>query len=179
MGAIIGSLGSSVGGLLLMLVVAAGLVSIGAIEMHKIDEAKYEKLELSYKTAEAKAVAEAAAEQKANDDAALAAASKEAQVQQQATAAVQQELASVKNHVSVTVVPCIPFGLVRVLDAAVFGVAPESLNLPPGKSDNSCSTVTVNQLAGAIVKNYGNARANAEQLNAVISLLRQQGVVMK
>jgi hypothetical protein len=169
---ITGLLGSS-GGMIAMLVVVAGLVGSGAYVMHDVDNAKLEKVELSYKTAEEAAVAAAAAQQKAIDAAALAASSAEAQQQAQFATALQQELSDVQVHVSTKLVPCIPYGLVRVLDAAVLGVSASSLALPAGKSDATCSALTANDLAGSVISNYGSARANAEQLTALQKLLRQ------
>lgn len=64
-------------------------------------------------------------------------------------------------------VPCIPWGFVRLHDAAVLGVDPASLPNPAGQSDDACSTITYPDLAARIADNYAAARANAEQLNAL------------
>lgn len=64
-------------------------------------------------------------------------------------------------------VPCIPWGFVRLHDAAVLGVDPGSLPSAAGQSDDACSTITYPALAGVIADNYAAARANGEQLNAL------------
>jgi len=67
---------------------------------------------------------------------------------------------------------CIPFGFVRVLDAAGYGVGPAELPLPAGKSDDDCSPLDWAPLAQALIGNIGDARANAEQLDALARVLR-------
>lgn len=67
---------------------------------------------------------------------------------------------------------CVPFGLVRVLDAAALGLHPSALALPAGKSDADCTTIDYVALATNVIGNYGAARANAEQLNALIGSVR-------
>ena len=62
---------------------------------------------------------------------------------------------------------CIPFGLVRVLDAASLGADPDTLSLPAGRSDDTCAPVAADALAENVAANYATARANAEQLNAL------------
>jgi hypothetical protein len=60
-----------------------------------------------------------------------------------------------------------------VLDAAVHGVIADSLALPAGKSDDACTGVDAAALARSIVDNYGAAKLNSEQLNALIAVTRQ------
>lgn len=69
-------------------------------------------------------------------------------------------------------VGCITYGFVRVLDAAVFGVDPASLPLASGQSDDACTSIDAAALARAIVGNYGIARSNAEQLDALIAAVK-------
>ena len=142
----------------------------GAILMHKIDNARYEALQLQYARAQQQAIAAAQAEQKRLDDIALAAAQSEAATQAAMTARAKRQLLEIRRHV--TDRPCVSFGLVRVLDAAVHGVLADTLALPAGKSDDTCAPVDAATLARSISDNYAAARANAEQLNALIAVLR-------
>ncbi len=118
-----------------------------------------------------RAVAEAVATQKRFDDIALEAAHQEATQQRAVADSTAAQLLQVKRHVQNNP-RCVTFGFVRVLDAATHGVLAETLSLPAGKSDAACTKLTANDLANAIVTNYGAARANAEQLNALIAVLR-------
>lgn len=157
--------------------IVALLIFAGGMKLeYDLDAAKITKMELSYAQAQQKAVAEAAAKQKAEDDQATAAATSEAANQSQLATSLQQQLAEVKSHVTSKPITCITWGFVRVLDAAVSGISASSINLGPGKSDDACSPFTADQLAAFVVQNYGIARANAEQLNALQDLLRKQGV---
>lgn len=62
---------------------------------------------------------------------------------------------------------CVPYGLVRVLNAAVLQTDPGALQLAPGQSDDACSPVKASVLADAIVAWLSVARANAQQLTAL------------
>ncbi len=59
---------------------------------------------------------------------------------------------------------CVSYGLVRQHDAAALGVNPDTLPLPSGVSDDTCSPVANADLADAISDNYAAARANAQEL---------------
>jgi len=62
----------------------------------------------------------------------------------------------------------IPWGFVRVLDAAASGSAdPASLSLGTGESDTAASGVTLSEIAALSAANDGVCRANAEQLAAL------------
>lgn len=168
---------SSVAGLVATLLVVASLVGGGAYFQHRIDANATSKLEASYQAAQTKAVTAAAARQKAMDDNALSASNAETATQRRLAASAQAQFTYLKSHPVVTA--CIPLGLVRMLGAGGLGVAPSDLALPAGKSDSSCSTLTSNNLAQIIVGSYGRARANAEQLDALNALLRQQKIAEK
>lgn len=94
-----------------------------------------------------------------------------------AEAAAQQKLADKKSIIAKEVhrhVPpeisnrvCIPYGVVRVLDAAGTGADSDALSLPAGESDGACAPVTAAALAANVAANYAAARANAEQLGAL------------
>lgn len=94
-----------------------------------------------------------------------------------AEAASRQKLADEKSQVAKEVhrhVPqsvnahlCVPFGLVRLLDAASLGADPDALSLPAGRSDASCAPVEAAHLATNVAANYAAARENAEQLSVL------------
>ena len=73
-------------------------------------------------------------------------------------------LKKVPTYVS-TSAPCIPWGVVRLHDAAVLGVDPSTLQAPASEPDDACSTITASALVDTVVANYGIAQANAQQLN--------------
>ena len=64
-------------------------------------------------------------------------------------------------------VPCISNGMLRVHDAAVLGVDPSTILPPAASPDDACSTVAASDFMADVAANYGIARANAEQLNAL------------
>ena len=173
MWSLIASLATSASGVLALLAVVAGLIGVGAFEQHKIDANQLTSLKARYAQASAVALAKGAAIQQANDERAIAAASAEAAVQQTLAAALQKELADVKAHVTVRTIAanCVPLGLVRVLYAGSHGVDANSLPLGAGQSDDTCSAVGWPELAAAIIHDYGQARANGEQLTALQALV--------
>ena len=60
--------------------------------------------------------------------------------------------------------PCVPWGLVRLHDAAVLGVDPSTLHAPAGAADDACSDVKPAALMAGVIANYGAAQQNAQQL---------------
>ena len=102
-----------------------------------------------------------------------------------AEAAAQQKLADensriageVQRHVSESSHFCIPYGLVRVLDAASLGADPDGLSLPAGQSDDSCAPVDAAHLAANVAANYAAARENAEQLSALQAWVKAEEAV--
>lgn len=69
---------------------------------------------------------------------------------------------------------CVPYGLLRVLDAAGLGLDPASVQLPAGQSDDACAPLSPPDFAAALTDRFTDARANAEQLNALQEDLRQR-----
>lgn len=69
----------------------------------------------------------------------------------------------------------IPIGFVRVHDAAAAGTM-----LGPGARDTDAASsgIAISTVAGAIAGNYTVCHANAEQLNALQQLLRDQGATV-
>lgn len=74
--------------------------------------------------------------------------------------------------------PCVPWGVVRLHDAAVLGVDPGTLQAPPGAADDACSPFTAAQLMAAVVANYGAADQNAQQLNDLETNLRDRATAV-
>lgn len=155
--------------LLKFLLPAALAFGCGLAVAHHWDEGAIADLKLADKTAQAQALRTALALQKKQDAVTLAAALREAAVQQK----IATHTVTLTREIPVYVSPridsrtCIPYGLVRVLDAAVLGADPAALSLPAGQSDDACAPVDASALAASIAANYGAARANAEQLGAL------------
>jgi hypothetical protein len=64
-----------------------------------------------------------------------------------------------------------------VLDAASLGADPDGLPLAAGQSDGACAPVTAAALAANVAANYGTARSNAEQLNALEAWIKAEADV--
>lgn len=60
--------------------------------------------------------------------------------------------------------PCLPVGLIRLLDAAVSEADPASLQLAPGQSDDTCADIDVDTLADQIIAWISVDQGNAQQL---------------
>lgn len=103
----------------------------------------------------------------AQDAVSIRAAVNEARSQQKLADAKNRIPNEVRRHVPSLAQPCIPLGLVRVLDAAALDTDPDSLSLPAGQSDATCAPVDAARLAASVAGNYAVARQNAEQLNAL------------
>lgn len=92
----------------------------------------------------------------------------EGQAQAQIITRTNTIIQKVPQYVTVTQDrACVPYGLVRVLDAAALGLDPADLQPPAGQSDDACAPVTTSDLARSVAGNYGVARQNAEQLNGL------------
>lgn len=150
------------------LFVGAGL---GIAFEHHLSAKQYDKLvtrQLAEKDAAVKAAIKSV---KAQADLAQASAVAEAAAQQKIVVHTKK----VYEEVPIYVTPaqdargCVTYGLVRVLDAAVTGRDPADLKLPAGKSDDACAPVAASDLARSVAGNYGTARQNAEQLDALIA----------
>lgn len=181
----IGFLGLSGLGTSLIAIALSGVLSAsgGFIVAKRVYEAQTTALELKYALAQATAVRQAADKQHEIDQHAMTAALTEAASQQQLTITTEAIQKEVTRYVKVPVatpvgtVPsssgaCITVGFVRVIDAASLGVEPSSLPDLAGKPDDACAAITPPALADAIIANYGTCRQNAEQLNALIALVR-------
>jgi hypothetical protein len=159
---------------LLKLVLPALAFGCGLYAAHRWDEGDIEALHAKIATiarddarANAVAIADAADRVKRADALSLNAAVAEAAAQQKLADEKSRTLEEVRLHVSSAARLCIPYGLVRLLDAASLGADPNSLSLPSGRSDAACAPVNAADLAANVAANYAVARENAEQLNAL------------
>ncbi len=161
------------GYLIVALVTGFGSAAGGYYVAHKIGQAEMLGIQMRALKAGAEAVAQAATEQKRLDhiglDAALAL---DHQVLTIEVGSVQL-ITEIERHVTVQSIACVPYGLVRVLDAAVLGRSAESLALPAGQSDGTCAPIDAPTLARSIAANYGAARLNAAQLDALSATVSQ------
>lgn len=71
----------------------------------------------------------------------------------------------------------LPWGFVRVHDAAALRIDVPAIPLPTGQSDASRSPVTASVAAGTIAENYGRADGNAQQLNDLEAWIRDQQAI--
>ena len=148
--------------------VIAAMAFAGGMRLeYKIENGKIAALQLAYAQAEIKA-------QQKYDAASLNAAKAENDAQTKLTSQGNLALPEVTTHVITKVITsaCVPYGLIRVLDAAASGRTANSLLLPTGKSDATCSAIKWDALGRSVVANYYLARANATQLNGLIAGIR-------
>lgn len=165
---IITSLMSSAGGIIAMLAVVAGLVGSGAYVEHQVDEGTIQSMKVAEATAAQQAEAKALAQQQAYTSIANAAAQKQTADQQEISNGIQTSLAAVAPVVKTVATNCVPYGLVRVLDAAASGRNPADLSYPTGQSDNACAPTSWAAVGRSVVANYYTARANADQLTGLV-----------
>lgn len=148
--------------------VIAAMAFAGGMRLeYKIESGKIAQLQLSYAQAEIHA-------QQKYDATALNAAKAENDAQTKLTSQGNIQIAEVQTHVITKVIAsnCVPYGLVRLLDAAASGRTTNSLLFPTGKSDATCSAIKWDALGRSVVGNYYVARANATQLNGLIAGIR-------
>lgn len=171
------------------LALVAGSATVTYKITHGVDQGRYESLVAADARSQTKAVADAAAKQKALDGSGLKAAVVEAGAQDHIVTRTITLTKEIPTYVTVTQdaaasAPgarpgCVSYGLVRLLDAAVLHVEPAALALPAGQSDDSCSPVEPSALASSVAGNYGVADQNAEQLNALIGEVSRQAAIVE
>lgn len=113
---------------------------------------------------------QAADKSRARQDAVtLGAALAEAKAQTKIVTQTQTITKEIPRYVTVheDAVMCVPYGLVRLLDASALQTDPSGLGLPSGKSDDDCTPLKATDLAVALLDTYGDFQANAEQLTAL------------
>lgn len=158
--------GSIAGTVLIYVFVYAAGAGSGAWATHKIDAASYEALVAANAQAVTKAVTEAKSIQAATDKVSLDAAVAEATAQQKIIAQHNATTMEITRYVKVGT-PCVSYGLVRLLVSSGIGSDTSNLNTGPGKPNNACAPVDAVAFGTAIIDDFSNAKANAEQLNAL------------
>lgn len=174
---LLSSAGSAVTGLLggIQTYLIIGTVSLavgaagGAWVGYRMESGKVTAIQAADAEAETQAVKLADKNRAAQNAVTLSSALNEATAQSKIVTATQTIIKEVPAHVppQVDATVCVPFGLIRLLDASALQADPDSLGLPSGQSDGSCSPVKASALAQSVINNYGAAEANAEQLTAL------------
>lgn len=149
--------------------------SVGVI-VHKMDKGALEAVQLAAAKAATAAVAKAGAVTHTLDtqNGTAAVAETKAQVQ------IVHDVETVTKEIPVYVTPAqdqrspcaVTVGLVRVLYASAHGVDPASLDPAAGTTDDTCTAISVSDLAAALATDYGTGRADAEQLDALIAAVK-------
>lgn len=134
--------------------------------VHRIDQGAIAALKLADQQAQTQALRQAGAIRRSEDQANLDAALAEAKAQ----AAIVTRTHTITREIPVHVPearPCIPYGLVRLLDDAARGGDTAGAPAPAGQPDDSCAPLSWRAFAGELADDYASGRANAEQLNAL------------
>ena len=134
--------------------------------VHRMDGATIAAIKLADQQARTAAIHDAANIQQSQDSVNLNAAVAEATAQQKIVTQTVTVTKEIAQHVPLAT-PCIPFGLVRVLDDAATGSDTADLPASPGQSDDACAPISWRAFASELTDDYGNGRANAQQLNAL------------
>ena len=134
--------------------------------VHRMDETTIAAIRLADQKAQTQAIQDADAIRQSQDQANLDAALAEAKAQQAIATTTRTVTREITIHVPQTQ-PCIPYGLVRVLDDAATGGDTANAATAAGQSDDACTGISWRALAGELTGDYGIGRANAEQLNAL------------
>lgn len=151
---------------------AAGVIGAGAAGYlgyditHKIDAAATLAIKLADAKAQSRAIKDEAAIQESQDRVNLGAALSEARAQQKIVTVTHTITREIPVHVPETR-PCIPYGLVRLLDDAATGSDTADAPSPAGQSDDACASISWRDFAGDLTDDYAIGRSNAEQLNAL------------
>lgn len=155
------------------LALAAGLSALLAgagtgYIVHRIDASALSDLKASDAAAQTKAVQAASLALQKQDKAVLDAAVAEARSQQQIVTKTVTLIKEIPVHVTDTSECGTPtFGLIRLLQSAALGTDTTGIAPSPGQPDGACSGLSWRSFATDLADDYGNARANAEQLNAL------------
>lgn len=155
-------------GLLGSVALTAVLAGTGSgVLVHKLDAAKYLRLEAKQQAAQVEAVVIATAKQRKIDQSNQYLAVAEVEAQQRIITVTHTIKERVPYYVK-EITPCVPYGFVRVLNAAAFGTDPDSEPTTTGKSPDACAPVSWRSLVTDITDDYGTGNQNAEQLNSLI-----------
>ena len=167
MASFLSTLLGNVWSMLIAACIAALLAGAGTFYVvHRIDQGAIAALKLADQQAQAKALKDADAIRQSQDQANLSAALAEARAQQTIVTHTQIVSREIPAHVPQTQ-PCIPYGLVRVLDDAATGSDTADAAIAPGQSDDACTGISWRAFAQDVTDDYASGRANAEQLTAL------------
>lgn len=161
------------GGIQTYLIIGTVTLAVGAASGawvgYRIESGKVAAIRTADAEAETQAVKLADSNRAAQDAVTLASALSEAEAQEKVITVTQTITKEIPAHVppAVDATVCVPYGLIRLLDASALQADPDSLSLPAGQSDGSCAPVKASALAQSVIANYGIAQSNAEQLTAL------------
>jgi hypothetical protein len=165
---------------IVLLIITAVAFGLGATVAHKMDQGKLERTKREYADEKLKAQRDAFDEQLKLLNQSAEDAQKEATFQAFQAKAAQSRMDEVVAHVraptTVTIRnTCIPYGFIRVLDASGLNTGADTLLLPAGKSDDTCSGVDWRMLAERLVGNIARVcTPNAGQLDHLVEDIRNQ-----
>lgn len=150
-----------------LLVGFIGAFAAGGFTMHKLDDARYEKRLALEAQAIAKAEHAARAGEQRQTAVVVAAAGTAASHQERILTHTVYLTQEIHDHVPpvVDTRPCVPWGFVRLHDAAAWGVGIAETGAPAGQPDDACAPFAWADIAAVVVANYGAARQNAQQLD--------------
>jgi hypothetical protein len=158
---------SSLWGYAALSLLAATLASVTTgFVIHRMDNAAIAAVKLKDQRAQTEAIKQAARVQQSQDQVNLNAALAEAEAQQKIVTVTHTIVREIPAHVS-EALPCIPYGLVRLLDDAATGGDTANVPAPAGQSDEACAPLSWRAFADELIDDYGIGRSNAEQLNAL------------
>lgn len=146
---------------------AAGIAS-GGETAHIYYKGVLAQEHLQQEKAKARAISEATTEQQRLDHLSTQAAVDQAAAQVKTITKTLTITKEIPRYVT-EIHGCPTFGFVRVLDARALGADPEDLQLPAGKSNDDCAPISFGTLAENIVRNYGTADSDADQLDGLES----------
>jgi hypothetical protein len=137
-------------------------------------ERGYAAAEKRQETVYRAALAKALALQKAIDKAAYDRGIAEAQAQQKIEYRTRTLIREVPKYVTreADAAAVIPWGFVRVFDAAASGSDPAAIAYGPAQSDDAASDVKLSEIAAMFAENAGACHANAEQLTQLQAVVR-------
>ncbi len=141
--------------------------------VHRIDASVLSDLKASDAKARADAIQAASQALQKQDKAAMDAAIAEAQAQVKIvnhTVTLTKEIPVYVQDTSACSTPSV--NLIRLLNAAATGADLTNIPTPAGQSSDPCSGLSWRSFASDIADDYGNGRANAEQLNALIASVK-------
>lgn len=162
---------------LVVLVAAAagGGARVAYLFEHNARTAEVQTIRTAEATERARVVTVAARLQHIQDGLSTVHAVAEASAQERITTRTITRVQEVPRYVTQTVehrIGCIPWGVVRVLDAAATHRDPADLVPAAGQPDDACAPIAPAAFTAGLVGNYGVADQNAEQLDALISDVR-------